>query len=135
MLFKKYVSVPANTPMNTPVWEKFKVMKGTITQWIIFSDPEAADLLHFKVSYQGSQLIPFRGDSWIEGFLKPIIITENIELDKPPYILDIYAYNEDDTFPHEIYIHPNIVTKEPLSPLSSNANAFERFKNMFSGGA
>ena len=134
MIFKDHVTIPANTSANTPVWQQFKVMQGTITQWLIFSDPEAADLLHYKASYQGSQLIPFRGDDWLEGFLEPITLTENIELDKPPYVIDLRAYNEDDTFSHEVWFYVNIIKEEPVQPFKVGESAFQKFRKLFAGG-
>lgn len=115
MLFKKFQSVPANTTESAPNWQKLQVMKGTIKQWIIFFDPEAADLLHIKVVYHGSQLIPWAGNEWLTGFFTDNPILENIKLDVEPYVLDIYAYNEDDSFPHQYYIHPIITREEPFS--------------------
>lgn len=131
MLFKQYVNVPANTTAKSPVWQQFKVTKGTITQWLIFSDPEAADLLHFKLSYQGSQIIPFRGNEWLEGFLQPVTLTENIELNKPPYVLDVRAYNEDDTFRHEVWIYVNIVKQQSVELPEPSEGAVNKFMKLF----
>ena len=134
MLFKQYLSIPPNTPMLTPVKAQLSVLKGTITQWLIYSDPEAADLLHFKCSYHGSQLIPFRGGEWVEGFLQPITLTENIELSSPPFVIDVEGYNEDDTFRHEFYMHINIVKHKPIELPGPSEGAIDKFKKLFYGG-
>lgn len=114
MMFKKFYSVPANTTKENPDWQKLTVSKGTIKQWIIFFDPEAADLLHVRVEYHHLQIMPFSGSEWIVGFFTNTPMEDNLKIDEPPYILDIFAYNEDDTHPHEYYVHPIIIPEEPL---------------------
>lgn len=134
MMFKAFRSVPANTSEYDPTWEKLDVAQGTLVGWVIFSDPEAANLLHFRIEYHKLQLMPFTGDSWIEGFLEPITIEESIRIDEVPYVFDIYAYNEDDSHPHEYYIHPIIIPDKALElgpPISQRI--IEAFKGMFGG--
>jgi len=133
MLYKKYCSIPANTAEETPDWKKLKVCKGTIKQWIIFFDPEAADLLHVRVAYHGTQILPFGGKDWLVAFFTDTPLDDNIEITEKPYELDIYAYNEDDTFPHEYYIHPIIIREEPLTLPTPRAGTIERFKKLFGG--
>lgn len=113
MLFKKFRSVPANTTSEAPDWQKLTVCKGTIKQWIIFFDPEAANLLHVRIEHHHVQIMPFSGSEWIVGFHSDTPFEDNIKIDDPPYVLDIFAYNEDDTNPHEYYIHPIIIPTEP----------------------
>lgn len=114
MLFKKFRSIPANTTISEPDWQKLDVAKGTIKQWIIFSDPEAANLLHVRIEYHGTQIMPFSGNEWVVGFFSDTPFEDNIEIDAPPYVLDIFAYNEDDSNPHEYYIHPIIIPPTPF---------------------
>jgi len=101
MLFKKFRSVPANTTILNPDWQKLDIAKGTIKQWLIFFDPEAADLLHVRIEYHGTQIMPFSGSEWLVGFFTDAPMEDNIEIGYLPYVLDIFAYNEDDTYPHE----------------------------------
>jgi len=114
MLYKQFKSIPANTKADNPDWQKLKVTKGTIKQWVIFFDPEAANVLHVRVEYHGSSIIPWGGKDWLVGFFTDTPLDDNIELDAPPYTLDIYAYNDDDSYPHEYYIHPIILREKPV---------------------
>ena len=100
MLYKKFRSVPANTTAAAPDWQKLKVTKGSIKQWVIFFDPEAANLLHVRVEYHGTSIMPWGGKDWLVGFFTDTPLDDNILLDAAPYELDIYAYNEDDSYPH-----------------------------------
>ena len=116
MLYKQFRSVPIGTTAADPDWQKLQVTKGMIKRWIIFSDPEAANLLHVRVEYHGTSIMPFGGKDWIVGFFTNTPIEDNILLDVAPYELDIYAYNESTVNEHEYYIHPIIIRKEPVAP-------------------
>lgn len=134
MLFKEHQSVPANTTESNPNWQKFRVEKGTIRQWIVFFDPESADLLHVRVFYQGSQILPFSQDKWLTAFFTDSPFEENIELNVPPYVLDIKAYNEDSRHPHEYFVHCVILRDQPVRPGSFTQTFMNRWRQMFGGG-
>ncbi len=129
MLYKKFQSIPANTTASNPNEQILKVTKGTIKQWVIFFDPEAADLLHVRVEYKGSSIIPFGGKDWVVGFFSDTPFEDNIELDAAPYELHIFAYNEDDSYPHEYFIHPIILREKPITvPEEGVEGLWERLK-------
>ena len=132
MLYKKFQSIPKNTTVDDPDWQKLPVTKGVIKQWIIFFDPEAADLLHVRVEYHGTLIMPFGGSDWMVGFFTDTPLDDNIELDTPPYELDIYAYNEDDSHPHEYYIHPIILREKPMR--ITEPGLIGRITDFFGGG-
>ena len=133
MLYKKFRSVPANTTENNPDWQKLKVTQGTIKQWVIFFDPEAANVLHVRVEYHGSSIMPWGGKDWLVGFFTDTPLDDNIELDGVPYELDIFAYNEDDSYPHEYYIHPIILRDKPVTIETPSMTIPERFIEFFRG--
>ena len=130
MLYKIFRSVPANTTEVSPDWQKLPVTKGTIKQWIIFFDPEAANLLHVRVEYHGVPIMPFSGEDWIVGFFTDTPLDDNIKLDTPPYELDVFAYNEDDSYPHEYYIHPIILREKPVVVAEGVEGLWERLKGV-----
>jgi len=125
LLFKGFRSVPANTTANNPDWQKLRVTKGTIKQWVIFFDPEAANLLHVRVEYHGTSIIPFGGKDWIVGFFTDAPFVDNLQLDDAPYELDIFAYNESTTNEHEYYVHPIITRENAVTPAAIDQEAQE----------
>lgn len=126
MLFKAFKSVPANTTKENPTWEKLTITKGVIKAWIIFSDPEAANVLHYHVDYHKASIMPMQGVEWLTAFFASVPILDNIKIDDPPYVLDIYAYNEDDSYPHEYYIHPIVIPEKPVSVVEEEEGFWER---------
>lgn len=131
MLFKKFQSIPANTTADNPNWQKLDVAKGEIVQWVIFFDPEAADLLHVRIEYHNNQIMPFSGSEWLVGFFTNTPMKESIKIDAPPYTLDIFAYNEDDTHPHEYFIHPILMPEKPITvPAEGVEGIWDRLKGI-----
>ena len=134
MIYKISHEVPANTTRDNPDWQKLKICKGTIIQWIIFMPEEAADLLHFTVEYHGVQILPYNRPESIYGLFTPTMIPESLRIDDKPYELDIYAWNTDDTYPHEYNLHVNIEPPKPTVPGTVPTGMIERFKRLFGGG-
>jgi len=128
VLYKKYASIPANTTAAAPNWQKLQVCKGTIKEWIVFCPEECADLMKFKVRYKGHQILPFNRDEWMDALRSPIPIKENLELKVPPYVLDVYAYNLDDSYSHEYNIYADILRTESVTPGDETAGLWDKIK-------
>jgi hypothetical protein len=134
MMFKKSSSVPANTTSNDPSFVKLRIAKGTITEWIVFSPEEAADLLQLRIFYHGSQIFPFSPDEWYYGVFVPLRIPDEIEIKDSPYELDIIAINSDDTFPHDYHVQVVITPETPVVMGSPQTQSWlEKFRNLFQG--
>jgi len=133
MLYKIFRSVPANTTADNPDWQKLKISKGTLIEWIIVTPLECANLLQFWVSYHGMQILPFSGGERIYGISWPTVIKENIKIDTPPYELDIFAINTDTVKVHEYNLYANVMPKEPVSVEPPAMTIPERFVDFFRG--
>jgi len=134
LLFKLSRSVPKNTTTLAPDWQKLKLNRGTLVQWLIQMPEEAADLLKFRVEYHHTQILPFTGSTWIYGLFEPTVIQENLLVHDAPYTLDVYAINSDDTYSHEYNIYANIITDKPVAPGAVSPSVTDRFKSLFGGG-
>lgn len=108
MLFKINYDVPANTTALNPDWQKLKIARGTIIEWLIHMPEECADLMQFRVERNNAHIFPFSGGTWMYGIFEPTVIKDNLPIDGSPYVLDIYAFNLDDSYSHEYNIHVNI---------------------------
>jgi len=128
MLYKINHDVPANTAIAAPDWQKLQVCQGTIEEWIVFCPDECADLMKFKVMFQGHQILPFNRDEWMDALRSPIPIKENLELSVSPYVLDVYAYNLDDSNSHEYNIYADILRAEAVAPGDETAGLWDKIK-------
>lgn len=131
MLFKISHSVDANTTADDPDWQKLNVSKGTIIEWIIVTPLECSNLLQFWVEYHNVQILPFSTGERMYGFFTTAPIKESMEINDPPYILDVYAINTDTAKAHEYNLYVNIMPKKPISVVSPTLT--ERSVDFFGG--
>jgi len=131
MLFKINHSVPANTTALNPNWQKLKIAQGTITEWLVHMPEECADLMQFRVERNNVHIFPFTGSVWMYGIFEPTVIKDNLPIDAAPYVLDIYAFNLDDSYSHEYNIHVNIEPKETVTvPEEGVEGIWDRLKGI-----
>jgi len=134
MLFHYSDLVPKNTTVDAPFHRQFKVMKGTIVEWILFQPEECADLVKFWVEFQGVQLLPYNREEWMYGFFQMTPVKESIELSAAPYMLDFFAVNDDDSYDHEYHVYVNIEPGKPVVPIApGESGLFRRLQDFFGG--
>lgn len=131
MIFKMHRIVPANTTRLDPDWQKLQIAKGIIRNWVIFEPSETANVLQFRVEYHGHPIMPATADTWMYGFYEAKLIPEKIRIDGPPYVLDIYAFNDDDSHPHEYNLYAIVEPPAPISPDEISAETEEMLEEMF----
>jgi len=116
MYFSDIYSVPINTTASSPAWRKLEIAKGTIKEFILYGPDEKADQVHVKVEYHKEKILPFGGVEYMYPFDSSQPITAEIEIMDPPYVLDIYAYNEDDSYTHEYIFGVVLKPVKPVKP-------------------
>ena len=134
MYFSHIYSVPANTTAQVPSHQKLKIANGTIKQWFVYGPDEKADMLHVSIEYHSLQMIPFGGQRWMYPLDFALPIEENIVIKDSPYVLDIYAYNEDDSYAHEYIFGVVVIPEKPVSvPPATSQSVIDRLKQLFGG--
>jgi len=133
VLFHYTGHVPANTTELEPFHERVKMQRGTIIQWIPYQPDECADQVKFWVEYHGMQIFPWNRDEWAYGFFIPIPIPDKIDFNVPPYVLDFFAINEDDSFEHEYHVYVNVEPSSPVVIPTPSQSILDRFRSMLGG--
>jgi len=64
----------------------------------------------------------------------PIPIKENLKLDVSPYVLDVFAFNLDDTYSHEYNIYCDVLRDKPVVPSQPGFDLKAAWSNLFGGG-
>jgi hypothetical protein len=124
--------VPKNTTEQAPFWEKLKIGKGKIVQWICYQPEECANLVKFWVVYHGTQIFPFNPEEWAYGFFIPTAIPDQIVLTDEPFTLDFYAINLDDSYDHEYHVYVSIDPAQPVAmPGAAESSLYTRLKSYF----
>lgn len=62
------------------------------------------------------------------GIFEPTVIKDNLPIDGSPYVLDIYAFNLDDSYSHEYNIHVNIEPPKPETVTEGVEGLWNRLK-------
>ena len=127
-------SVAANTTESTAEETRLKITHGVIMEWDIGGAPEGADLLHLKIFHGDHQLIPFNreADVWPSLMKRPFI--EYFPVTSEPFELVFLAWNTDDSYPHEFWVHVTILPPIIAGLVSVSRGVISKFKKLFGGG-
>jgi hypothetical protein len=102
MHFKFSINVPANTPSSAPVTQEIKLTKGTIIQVGYWFIPDCAGYVGTRVKLAEHVVWPTNPGEWYIRNEGGEVFPENYDLTQLPYKLTIEAYNEDDSYDHDV---------------------------------
>lgn len=112
MVYVKTVTTPANTQKSTPLRSEIKAISGVIYQFDLYFPPGSYGLAGVKVWNANVALFPIDRDEWFIGDNATVRFDEIRELAVAENVLDVYTYNEDDTYEHVIQVRIGIATAE-----------------------
>ena len=101
-MYTQRITIPQNTPERSPVSQTIQPTIPVIKRVLIRFPDGCAGLVGVKLTDRGSQFAPVYG--WLEGNGVEVPLEVNRRLDGPPREVVIFAYNEDDTYPHTIEV-------------------------------
>jgi len=104
VVFRKNITVPANTSMETSMGYGHEVVAGTISRVELTIPPGHAGLTGFKFATNTLYSIPKYG--WLKGGGERLIFDVDIPVPIEGGIPAIYGtcYNLDDTYDHTFYL-------------------------------
>ena len=105
MLFEFSITTPANTPESNKQKTILKLLKGKITNIVVWIPPGPSGLLHLQIFRSKRQIYPINDGSSIAGDNLKLNISDEIALFAEPYQLEAYTWNDDDTFEHTVDIY------------------------------
>lgn len=107
-------TTPANTAKKDFKRMKLKLSEGIIKQVWLFHPNGCAGLAHATINLGKHQLYPTNPEADYHGEGHPMIIPDNYELIAPA-ILSLHTWNDDDTYPHTVYIRITVI-RERIEP-------------------
>lgn len=110
MIYSFEIETPANTAQTSPQKTVKELEHGILVLKYIVLPPGCAGLVGISISDARYQIWPKNPDGWFVGEGK-MDLNDKYKFYDPPYTLDIYTYNEDDT-----YVHKPIVILQLLRP-------------------
>ena len=112
MIYSKSLTVPAQTPRSSPVKTVCHVTRGLVYKLEIRIPPGHAGLTGIWITHGGFQVWPSTLGEYFVGDDDLISYEDVYLLESAPYCFNIYAFNNDDTFPHSFYVRFGVVSKE-----------------------
>ena len=131
MLHSKHITLTKGKSEATSTKTQFLVNKGVIsTAWITFP-AGCAGLVKARLFHQSHPFLPVDDDAYIRGddyvFVYPVFF----EIKTEPEVITIEAWNEDDTYDHQIDVQLLIVDKEWIQPIGAYEGVIAALKSIF----
>lgn len=123
MLYNFTISTPASTTEANALKTVLPLCQSKIYRVSITFPTGPAGLLYFRLKRALHQLIPFNTNEWVNGDGIIISSNEHLDLYSAPYQLEVYTYNSDDTYAHNIIVSIDLL---PL-PLIQKAEELRQF--------
>jgi len=126
MIYEFSDTVPANTSKANRRKTVMKLTKGVITQVSWYWPPGTQRLGHATVERGINQIWPTNPEGTMTSDGELISFEEYYELKSKPYILNLYTWNEEDTYSHTFVLRFNLIRYEELPLRQGVAKIFER---------
>lgn len=114
MLFKKTITIPANTTEASPTIETLEIANGVITKFMVRPRAGHHGLAHLVILHREHQIAPSTEGMNIHGDAFPIDWEEYYESYQPPYELYLRGWNEDDTYEHSFDVYVAILPRKAI---------------------
>ena len=129
MIYVFPLSIPANTLEAAKLKFILALPRGRITRMMVQFPSGHLGLTHVGLNRGLYQLFPSNPDALFSSSQETIVWDEDYALDTPPYQLEAYAWNEDDTYPHTITV------RVAMQALPVPTSLLGEIKNLLTGGA
>jgi len=119
--FVKYISTPLETAESSPLVTSIKLTRGRLMGGFVFFPSGPAGKLYVLARIGEHQLIPFnKGESYhLDNCVIPFHL--GIDLDQPPYEIQIETWNTSDAYDHALtvgfYLTPKSRRNKDISAL------------------
>lgn len=104
MLYSLDISIPANTPRTALLVSELQLCGGVIKRVWIRWRYGSASLCGCRIMRESRQIWPTDLTQWFISCPTDVVFDEYYELSDVPYSVTIEAYNNDDTYPHSLWV-------------------------------
>jgi hypothetical protein len=112
MIYSFDFAIPANTSFYDPKHNILPISKGLVYR-VEFQFPYGvAGLAHVQVYDGGHQVWPSHPHNDFTGNNNTIAFDDLLLKSQPPFQLDLFGWNDDDTYQHTIYVRVGVVTQQ-----------------------
>lgn len=104
MFYVFAITTPANTAATAKLKTTLQLTRGKITQVQVHFPSGQIGLTHIALNSRLHQFLPTNAEANFSSSGETIPIAEDFALDTPPYQLEAYTWNLDDTYEHTITV-------------------------------
>jgi len=110
------LTIPANTPEASPATKDVEIEGEILSEIAYLVPPGWCALAHFAVFYGIKQIYPEEEGTWVTGddLYRPVPV--KWRLPESPCKVTIKGWNEDDTYPHTLYLWLLTAPEEEARP-------------------
>ena len=134
MLFEYELTIPANTPANSPVRLDMRLARGIIHDVGVDFRAGARHEVFVMIRRAVHQVFPANPDGYFKGDFFPIRYSTWEPLEEAPYKLEAYGWSPGTTYAHVVTIRLNIDPREVLIPPDASAGIIRRIGQLIFGG-
>jgi len=126
MLFSKSIVIPANTSKANVLVTTFPICEGVLKRFWVRWRWGSGNLCGCRVLYESFQVWPLSLTEWFVSNVQDIVFDEDFEIDDVPHTLRVESYNEDEIFPHTLWIACSILRPGKSTKLSEFIEFMQR---------
>lgn len=124
MIFVEHLTIPANTPSDSPVDATLDIIRGRITLVSVQFPPGVNALAHLVVRWGAYQLFPSNQSGDFSTGGETIPWDESLDVDAEPLKLTLIGWNEDTTYDHTITL------RVVMQPATNQAGASQAISEL-----
>lgn len=114
MIFAFSITIPPRTYIEDEIYEELPLTKGKLSQVNVFFPPGCAGLVGVRFFRYAFQVLPANFPSWVISDAEDVELPCEVDISAEPYSITLGAYNEDDTYPHTLYIRCRVDVPESV---------------------
>ena len=104
MIYCKEIVVPANTVEYVPLTSQIDIVEGVVKRVWVRWRWGSADLAGCAIFRGSSQVWPSTLGQWFHSSVHETVFDEMYLVDDEPLHFIVKSFNEDDTFPHKLWV-------------------------------
>jgi len=124
------LTIPKNTPSDNPATKTIEIEGEVLAEIAFLIPPGWTALAHFAVFYGIKQIYPAELGTWVTGDNLYRHVPLRWRLPEPNTTLTIKGYNQDDTYPHTVYLWLLTKPEEEALPWRILADFVEILKRL-----
>ena len=134
MFYRFSLTVPANTAEIDAKTLDMQVWAGVITRVMIMFPPGPQGLLRCQILEGIASRWPTNSNEYFGANNETVDFKEHLEINTPPALFKLRAWNLDDTYEHTVYIRLGVLPRWAVLPVGAYEGITRSIKSLINSG-